>query len=139
MQTLHALRAAGMRIALDDFGTGYSSLAYLRRFPFDALKIDRSFVRELLKRRDARAIVRMVVHLAHSLRMRTVAEGVEHPEHAGVLARYGCDAMQGFLAARPMAPDSIAAFLRAWPNQPRPELDDAPLTDAMPLHEGALQ
>lgn len=138
MQTLHALREAGMRIVLDDFGTGFSSLAYVRRFPFDALKIDRSFVRELLLRRDARAIVRMVVHLAHTLRMRTVAEGVEQPAHAAVLARYGCDAMQGFLAARPMAPEAIAAFLRAWPSQPRPLLDDAPQTDTMPLHEGAL-
>jgi len=137
MQTLQALRGAGVHIVLDDFGIGYSSLAYVRRFPFDALKIDRSFVRELLTRRDARAIVRMVVHLAHSLRMRTVAEGVEQPEHASVLARYGCDAMQGFLVAAPMAPEAIGAFLRTWPNRPRPSLDEPTATDLLPLQEPA--
>jgi len=138
MQTLRALHEAGVRIVLDDFGTGYSSLAYVRRFPFDALKIDRSFVHELLTRRDARAIVRMVVQLANSLRMKTVAEGVEEPAQAAVLARYGCDAVQGFFVARPMAAESIAAFLHDWPRQTRPSLDDdAPQTHALPL-EAAL-
>ena len=138
MRTLHALRDAGMHIVLDDFGIGYSSLAYVRRFPFDALKIDRSFVRELLTRRDARAIVRTVVQLAQSLHMKTVAEGVEQPEHAGVLARYGCEAMQGFLVAAPMPPHEIAAFLRAWPHLPRPAAEEAPGTDLLPLQEPAL-
>ena len=138
MRTLHALRDAGMHIVLDDFGIGYSSLAYVRRFPFDALKIDRSFVRELLTRRDARAIVRTVVQLAQSLHMKTVAEGVEQPEHAGVLARYGCEAMQGFLVAAPMPPHEISAFLRAWPHLPRPAAEEAPGTDLLPLQEPAL-
>jgi len=80
-----------------------------------------------------------VVQLAQSLRMKTVAEGVEQPEHAGVLARYGCEAMQGFLVAQPMPPQAIAPFLRAWPNQPRPTTEDAPGTDLLPLQEPALQ
>jgi predicted signal transduction protein with EAL and GGDEF domain len=76
---LHALRSIGVRVALDDFGTGYSSLAYLRRFPFDTLKIDRAFVRELMSRHDARAIVKTILALAQTLGMHTLAEGVEEP------------------------------------------------------------
>ncbi|MBL8306453.1 MAG: EAL domain-containing protein, partial [Rubrivivax sp.] len=114
MQVLHTLHRAGMRIALDDFGTGYSSLAYLRRFPFDTLKIDRSFVRELAGRRDARAIVRMIVGLARTLHMSVVAEGVENEAQAALLRRYGCDALQGFLAAPPMPADAVPGFLAAW-------------------------
>ncbi|MEY8879555.1 MAG: putative bifunctional diguanylate cyclase/phosphodiesterase, partial [Leptothrix sp. (in: b-proteobacteria)] len=82
---LHALRKLGVTIALDDFGAGYSSLAYLRRFPFDTLKIDRAFVRELLVSQDARSVVRNVLALARSLRMTTVAEGVEEPAQLKML------------------------------------------------------
>jgi predicted signal transduction protein with EAL and GGDEF domain len=114
---LRALHDLGVRIALDDFGTGYSSLAYLRRFPFDTLKIDRAFVRELLLSRDARAIVRNIVALAQSLRMSTVAEGVEEPAQVLVLGDEGCDQIQGFLAARPMAAEEIRNFLRNWREQ----------------------
>jgi EAL domain-containing protein (putative c-di-GMP-specific phosphodiesterase class I) len=128
---LHGLREAGLRIALDDFGVGYSSLAYLRRFPFDTLKIDRSFVRELLARRDARAIVRMVVGLARTLNMKTVAEGVEEPAQAAALREFGCDAMQGYLLARPMAADAVAGFLRDWQARgPQPLPDYQPTVPA---------
>ncbi|MGY0195597.1 putative bifunctional diguanylate cyclase/phosphodiesterase [Leptothrix sp. BB-4] len=111
---LESLQGLGVRIALDDFGTGYSSLAYLRRFPFDTLKIDRAFVREMLISRDARAIVRNIVALAKSLRMTTVAEGVEEPAQVQVLGAEGCEQIQGYLAARPMPAEDIRAFLRGW-------------------------
>jgi diguanylate cyclase (GGDEF)-like protein len=132
LAVLHGLREAGVRIALDDFGTGYSSLAYLRRFPFDTLKIDRSFVRELLLRRDARAIVRMIVGLGRTLKMQVLAEGVEQPEQANVLREYGCQTLQGFLVARPMAPEQIPAFLAAWPLAAQPR-GEALATDLMPM------
>ncbi len=130
---LHGLRAAGMRVALDDFGTGYSSLAYLRRFPFDTIKIDRSFVRELMPRRDARAIVNMILGLARTLGMKTVAEGVEEPAQAGLLREHGCDAMQGYLAARPMAGADVPDFLALWQALPMPPLPLPAPTGAIPL------
>jgi diguanylate cyclase (GGDEF)-like protein/PAS domain S-box-containing protein len=130
---LHRLRAAGVRIALDDFGTGYSALSYLRRFPFDTLKIDRSFVRELVTRGDARAIVRMIVGLARTLNMRTVAEGVEEPAHVGVLQRYGCELMQGYLVSRPLPGAEVVDFLWHWQRRRRPDLAEVPGTDTMPL------
>jgi diguanylate cyclase (GGDEF)-like protein/PAS domain S-box-containing protein len=114
-QTLQGLREAGVRIALDDFGTGYSALGYLSRFPFDTLKIDRSFVRELGARADADAIVRMILGLAQTLGMQTVAEGVEEPEQARLLQRQGCDLMQGYLLARPLPQAELLRFLQDWP------------------------
>ncbi|MEY8876816.1 MAG: putative bifunctional diguanylate cyclase/phosphodiesterase [Leptothrix sp. (in: b-proteobacteria)] len=117
---LHALRRLGVQIALDDFGTGYSSLAYLRRFPFDTLKIDRAFVREVLISRDARAIVRNILALAKSLRMATVAEGVEEPAQITVLQDEGCDLVQGYVVSRPMPAAEVAPFLRSWAKRPRP-------------------
>ncbi len=117
---LHALRTLGIQIALDDFGTGYSSLAYLRRFPFDTLKIDRAFVRELLTSRDARAIVRNILALAKSLRMATVAEGVEEPAQVNVLASEGCDLVQGYYVSRPMPADEVMPFVRQWTKRDRP-------------------
>jgi len=132
MQVLRSLREAGLRVALDDFGTGYSSLAYLRRFPFDTLKIDRSFVRELMTRRDARAIVKMIVGLAQTLKMKTVAEGVEEPAQASVLARYGCHELQGHLVARAMPAAEVAPFIAAWNAHVRPIDPDASPTAAMP-------
>jgi diguanylate cyclase (GGDEF)-like protein len=133
MEVLHALRRAGLRIALDDFGTGYSALGYLRRFPFDKLKIDRSFVRELLTRGDARAIVRTIVGLARTLRMEALAEGVEEPAHASVLERYGCNALQGYLVSRPLEAEAVADFLAGWRSDRRPQWADAPETAPLPL------
>ena len=104
------LKRQGVRIALDDFGTGYSSLSHLRRFPIDILKIDRSFVAEIDgESRDERALVRSIVRLALSLRLDTVAEGVERPEQLNVLRTFGARFGQGFLFARPM---DAAAFRR---------------------------
>ncbi|TDP61596.1 PAS domain S-box-containing protein/diguanylate cyclase (GGDEF)-like protein [Roseateles toxinivorans] len=136
MQVLHALQALGLRIALDDFGTGYSSLAYLRRFPFDTLKIDRSFVLELLSRRDARAIVKTIVSLARTLDMKIVAEGVEDAAQAEMLQRYDCDSVQGYWLARPMTPPQVLEFLALWPAQLERPVAGGDATAAMPLEAG---
>jgi EAL domain-containing protein (putative c-di-GMP-specific phosphodiesterase class I) len=119
---LHALRRLGVAIALDDFGTGYSSLAYLRRFPFDTLKIDRALVRELLVSRDARAIVRNILALATALRMTTVAEGVEEPAQVKVLEAEGCDIVQGYFVSRPIPADQVVPFALTWGDRDRPSL-----------------
>jgi diguanylate cyclase (GGDEF)-like protein/PAS domain S-box-containing protein len=126
MQVLRSLHDMGLRIALDDFGTGYSSLAYLRRFPFDTLKMDRTFVRELMTRRDARAIVNTILGLARTLHMATVAEGVEDPAQVEVLRQYGCHAIQGYFIAQPMPAADIAAFLAAWQARPMAPPADRP-------------
>jgi diguanylate cyclase (GGDEF)-like protein/PAS domain S-box-containing protein len=110
-ESIRALHAAGARLALDDFGTGYSALAYLRRYPFDTLKIDRSFVRDMLSRSDADAIVGMIVGLGRSLKLHTVAEGVEMPAQAEALRRHGCNSIQGYLIARPMPASEVPGFL----------------------------
>jgi EAL domain-containing protein (putative c-di-GMP-specific phosphodiesterase class I) len=99
-------------------------LAYLRRFPFDTLKIDRSFVRELTVRTDLRAIVKMIIGMAHTLNMKTVAEGVEEAAQARALDHYGCDRLQGYLVARPLAASEVAAFLASWERVPRPDAED---------------
>jgi diguanylate cyclase (GGDEF)-like protein len=103
LRLLHALRALGVRIALDDFGTGYSSLSYLQSFPFDKLKIDRSFIQNLLTRDGASAIVRAITELAHALNIETTAEGVEETAQLMELRAHGCSSVQGFLFAEPMA------------------------------------
>ncbi|HET6519580.1 MAG TPA: EAL domain-containing protein [Geminicoccaceae bacterium] len=102
MTTLVQLKELGVRIAMDDFGTGYSSLSYLQKFPFDIIKIDRSFVRALAQRSDAGAIVRAVVGLGHSLGMLTCAEGVETNEQLSFLKLEGCDEVQGYYFGKPM-------------------------------------
>jgi diguanylate cyclase (GGDEF)-like protein/PAS domain S-box-containing protein len=114
LEQLHALRGLGVRVALDDFGVGYSSLAYLRRFPFDTLKIDRDFVNEVLLNKDARAIVRMIAQLASTLGMRTVCEGVETAQQLAVVAKAGCDEVQGYLVSAPKPLHELRAFRAAW-------------------------
>ena len=118
LHRLHALRALGVRVALDDFGTGYSSLAYLRRFPFDTLKIDRAFVNELMNSMDTRAIVQMISQLALTLNMRTVAEGVESAAQLSVVASVGCDEIQGWLVAPACPLDEFLLFWRGWVQRP---------------------
>jgi diguanylate cyclase (GGDEF)-like protein len=108
---LHQLREIGVQISMDDFGTGYSSLAYLRNFPFDRLKIDRSFVRDMLVRKDCRAIVRAVAGLARSLGITTIIEGVETKEQLETAQADGCDLGQGYIFSKPMPEREIAAFL----------------------------
>ena len=118
LQRLHALRALGVRVALDDFGTGYSSLAYLRRFPFDTLKIDRAFVNELMNSLDTRAIVQMISQLAVTLNMRTVAEGVESPSQLAAVSSVGCDEIQGWLVSPACPIDEFLAFRKGWVQKP---------------------
>ena len=118
LQRLHALRALGVRVALDDFGTGYSSLAYLRRFPFDTLKIDRAFVNELMNSIDTRAIVQMISQLAVTLNMRTVAEGVESPAQLNAVTAVGCDEIQGWLVSPACPLDEFLAFRKGWVQKP---------------------
>jgi diguanylate cyclase (GGDEF)-like protein/PAS domain S-box-containing protein len=108
LATLHQIRDAGVRISMDDFGTGYSSLSYLRSFPFDKIKIDRSFIRDLAKGDDAVAIVRAILNLATSLKMTTTAEGVETADQQTLLQSTGCNEMQGFLFSPPRPAAEIA-------------------------------
>jgi EAL domain-containing protein (putative c-di-GMP-specific phosphodiesterase class I) len=98
---LHQLRQLGVRIAMDDFGTGYSSLSYLRSFPFDKIKIDQSFVREMSQRADCLAIVRSVANLGASLGMPTVAEGIETEDQLRQVQSAGCTDVQGYYFGRP--------------------------------------
>jgi diguanylate cyclase (GGDEF)-like protein len=98
---LRELRALGVTVALDDFGTGYASLSYLQQFPFDKIKIDRSFVSEIVSRSDSLAIVESVIHLGGKLGMATTAEGIETPEQLAILRSFGCSFAQGYLFDRP--------------------------------------
>ena len=112
LDVLHQIRALGVRISMDDFGTGYSSLSYLRSFPFDKIKIDRSFIRELGKENDCVAIIRAVTRLGHSLGMITTAEGVETKEQLDILRVEGCTQVQGFLYSQPRPVKEIPALLQ---------------------------
>lgn len=110
--TLHQLRDLGVSFAMDDFGTGYSSLSYLRSFPFDKIKIDRSFVKDLARRSDCSAIIRAVAGLGRSLDITTTAEGVETPDQLDWLRAEGCSEVQGYLFSAALPPQDIAALLR---------------------------
>jgi diguanylate cyclase (GGDEF)-like protein/PAS domain S-box-containing protein len=111
LDALHQFRDLGVRICMDDFGTGYSSLSYLRSFPFDKIKIDRSFIRELGKENDAAAIIRAVIKLGSSLGMITTAEGVETEQQLDILRAEGCVQVQGFLFSRPQPVAQVPAIL----------------------------
>ncbi len=116
-ETLTACQALGVRVALDDFGTGYSSLTYFRRLPIDVLKIDQSFVRDMLDDPDDMEIVESVVRLAHAFNRSVVAEGVETPEHGALLNLLDCPLGQGFGIARPMPADAVPSWVSTWPEQ----------------------
>jgi EAL domain-containing protein (putative c-di-GMP-specific phosphodiesterase class I) len=99
---LENLSRMGVLVSVDDFGTGYSSMSYLRRFPIDKLKIDRGFIREVMTRPEDASIVRAIISLAHSLRLKVVAEGVETLEQLGFLRSMGCDQYQGYHFSPPL-------------------------------------
>jgi diguanylate cyclase (GGDEF)-like protein/PAS domain S-box-containing protein len=111
VRTLYDLKKLGIRISLDDFGTGHSSLSYLKRFPIDTLKIDQSFVHDITHDPDTAAIVTAIIAMAHSLRLKVIAEGVEFTEQASFLKRYGCDQMQGYLIKAPVTAERFAELL----------------------------
>jgi len=117
---LRAIRAMGVRLAIDDFGTGYSSLSYLQRFPLDVLKIDRAFV-EGVGNAEGSALIRSIVDIGRSLRLSTVAEGIERPEQPAQLLALQCDLGQGFLMNRPQDAGAIDAFLARWEASSQPD------------------
>lgn len=131
LTTLHQLRSMGIRIALDDFGTGYSSLSYLRRFPFDKIKVDQLFVRDLPDEGDAAVIVESIVRLGASLRMTTTAEGVETEEQLVRLRAAGCTQAQGFFFAKPKPAQELSYSLKRCPaleRRPEPSASTEPST-----------
>ena len=111
VKTLKALKGMGVRLAIDDFGTGFSSLSYLKRFPLDVLKIDRSFINEIITDPDDAAITLATIEMAHTLKLQVIAEGVETPAQLEFLMRNGCDNYQGYLFSRPVPPEEIPQII----------------------------
>jgi EAL domain-containing protein (putative c-di-GMP-specific phosphodiesterase class I) len=121
VRTLSRLKEMGVRVSIDDFGTGYSSLSYLKRFPIDTVKIDRSFVMDLSEDPDDAAIVGAIIALARSLKMETVAEGVETDQQLAFLREHGCGSFQGFLFSRALPPAELVQLLSdgaPWESEP---------------------
>ena len=112
VEKLHDLRDLGVRLAIDDFGTGYSSLSYLQRFPIDILKIDRSFIEKIDQSPEGAAVAQAIITLSDTLRLKTIAEGIETPEQIAALQRLGCKLGQGFHFAKPLDPIDMGDFLR---------------------------
>jgi EAL domain-containing protein (putative c-di-GMP-specific phosphodiesterase class I) len=117
---LERLSRMGVVVSVDDFGTGYSSMSYLRRFPIDKLKIDRSFITNVMTSADDASIVQAIISLAHGLRLKVVAEGVETAEQVTFLQRLGCDQYQGFYFSKPVNAAGFEAMLRG-PDAPEAE------------------
>ena len=118
INTLSQLRKLGVRLAVDDFGTGYSSLAYLHRLPIHEIKIDKSFVAAMAREASRANIVRAAIELGHSLRLESVAEGVEDPRTWDLLAAVGCDLAQGYFISRPILADQVLPWLSQWEKLP---------------------
>jgi len=123
-KTLYALRDMGVGVAVDDFGTGQSSLIYLKHFPIDTVKIDKEFLREVTSDETAAAIVSYVINLAHTLRLKVVAEGVETEEQYTFLRHYACDLMQGYLFSKPLPTEAVFPFLQQ--SLVRPKTQETP-------------
>jgi EAL domain-containing protein (putative c-di-GMP-specific phosphodiesterase class I) len=110
-ETLLEIRRMGVHISIDDFGTGYSSLARLKKFPIESVKIDRSFIRDVPVDADDAAIVSAVIAMAHNLRLKVVAEGVETADQIRFLRERDCDEVQGYLVSRPILPKQVCEFV----------------------------
>ncbi len=112
VEVLNNLRVQGVRLAIDDFGTGYSSLAYLKRFPVDVLKIDKSFIDDIPHLQDDMEITATIIAMGHTLGFKVLAEGVETQEQLAFLREKGCDAYQGYLTSKPVPAEDFAELLR---------------------------
>ena len=112
VQTLQALKEMGVRLAIDDFGTGFSSLSYLKRFPLDVLKIDRTFINDITTDPDDAAITLATIEMAHTLKLQVIAEGVETPEQLEFLVKNRCELYQGYLYSHPVVPQEVPKFFR---------------------------
>jgi len=110
-EMLHQLKSMGITLSIDDFGTGYSSLSYLSRFPVDTLKIDRSFVKNISTNMDDAAIVRAIIHLAKSLKLNVIAEGVDAHEQLSFLNTLHCNEIQGYLFSPPLSAEDLEQLL----------------------------
>ncbi|WP_342655392.1 EAL domain-containing protein [Pseudomonas sp. F3-2] len=121
LDVMRTLKRLGVRIAMDDFGTGYSSLSYLRTFPFDGLKIDRSFLSRLGATEDDRSIIEAIVGLGHALSLTVTAEGIETPEHLAMLKSVLCDEGQGYFLSRPLDTDGFSALVRVTESAQSPD------------------
>ena len=113
IQTLRQLKSMGISLAIDDFGTGYSSLGYLKRFPIDNIKIDRSFIKDIPRNNDDAIITRTIIDMTHNLRLKVIAEGVETVAQLDFLRAHGCDEIQGYYFSRPLAEDAFLALVLA--------------------------
>ncbi|XGA79851.1 EAL domain-containing protein [Halomonas sp. CH40] len=116
IQAMCEFRSHGITIALDDFGTGYSSLSKLKDLPLDILKIDKSFIDNITHDARAANLVGGIIHIAHGLGLKVVAEGVEHEQQRAILQAFGCDVVQGYLFSRPVLPDGAVELLKNWPH-----------------------
>jgi EAL domain-containing protein (putative c-di-GMP-specific phosphodiesterase class I) len=115
---LSQIKALGVSLAIDDFGTGYSSLAQLKRFPIDTLKVDRSFVRDITRNADDKAITEAIIMLGRKLSLTVVAEGVESRDQMTLLRKQGCDQMQGYHFSKPLVPEQFASLMRRHRPEP---------------------
>jgi EAL domain-containing protein (putative c-di-GMP-specific phosphodiesterase class I) len=119
---LEVIKALGVGVAIDDFGTGYSSFAYLRQFPVDILKIDRSFVTPIVESSESKVLLHTLIQLGKQLGLKTLAEGIEQHEQFCQLQDEHCDSGQGFIFARPLAADAVEGFLASLPNLTQPTI-----------------
>jgi EAL domain-containing protein (putative c-di-GMP-specific phosphodiesterase class I) len=112
INTLHKLKNMGIRLSIDDFGTGYSSLSYLKRFPIDTLKIDKSFINDITTDADDYAIASTIIAMAHNLRLKVIAEGVETKEQLDMLRSKDCNEVQGYYFSHPLPEDELKQLLK---------------------------